>query len=78
MSMESAAIFMSASILVTIGTVVIVMGIIIINNLFDRYWKPIKMFKYEYKPVYYRQDEPVAEVDKTVEPTMEETITKKK
>jgi len=78
MSMESAAIFMSASILITIGTVVIVMGIIIINNLFDRYWKPIKMFKYEYKPVYYRQDEPVAEVDKTVEPTMEETITKKK
>jgi len=76
--MESAAIFMSASILITIGTVVIVMGIIIINNLFDRYWKPIKMFKYEYKPVYYRQDEPVAEVDKTVEPTMEETITKKK
>jgi len=77
MSMESAAVFMSASILITIGVVVIVMGIIIINNLFDRYWKPVKMFKYEYKPVYYRQDEPVAEVDKTVEPKMEEPTPKK-
>ena len=77
MSMESAAVFMSASILMTIGIVVIVMGIIIVNNLFDRYWKPVKMFKYEYKPVYYRQDEPVAEVDKTVEPRMEETPSKK-
>jgi hypothetical protein len=75
--MESAAVFMSASILMTIGIVVIVMGIIIVNNLFDRYWKPVKMFKYEYKPVYYRQDEPVAEVDKTVEPRMEETPSKK-
>ena len=77
MSMESAAIFMSASILITIGTVVIVMGIIIINNLFDRYWKPVKMFRYEYKPVYFRQDDPVSEVDKTVEPKMEETPPKK-
>jgi hypothetical protein len=77
MSMESAAIFMSASILITIGTVVIVMGIIIVNNLFDRYWKPVKMFRYEYRPVYYRQDEPASEVDKTVEPKMEETPLKK-
>lgn len=77
MSMESAAVFMSASILITIGVVVIVMGIIIVNNLFDRYWRPVKMFKYEYKPVYYRQDEPVAEVDKTVEPKMEESTPKK-
>jgi hypothetical protein len=77
MSMESAAVFMSASILITIGVVVIVMGIIIVNNLFDRYWRPVKMFKYEYKPVYYRQDEPVSEVDKTVEPKMEEPTPKK-
>lgn len=77
MSMESAAIFMSASILITIGVVVIVMGILIINNLFDRYWKPVKMFRYEYKPVYYRQDEPTSEVDKTVEPKMEEIVPKK-
>jgi len=77
MSMEAAAVFMSASILMTIGVVVIMIGVIIVNNLFDKYWKPVKMFKYEYKPVYYRQDEPVAEVDKTVEPTMEETTPKK-
>ncbi len=77
MSMEAAAIFMSASILMTIGVVVIMIGVIIVNNLFDKYWKPVKMFKYEYKPVYYRQDEPASGVDKTVEPTMEETTPKK-
>lgn len=77
MSMESAAVFMSASILITIGIVVITIGVIIINNLFDRYWKPVKMFKYEYRPVYYRQDEPVSEVDKTVEPKMEDVPAKK-
>lgn len=77
MSMESAAIFMSASILITIGVIVIVMGVIIINNLFEKYWKPVKMFRYEYKPVYFRQDEPVAELDKTVEPKLEETDPKK-
>lgn len=77
MSMESAAIFMSASILITIGVIVIVIGVIIINNLFEKYWKPVKMFRYEYKPVYFRQDEPVSELDKTVEPKMEETDPKK-
>jgi hypothetical protein len=77
MSMESAAIFMSASILITIGVIVIMIGAIIINNLFEKYWKPVKMFKYEYRPVYFRQDEQVAELDKTVEPKMEETTPKK-
>ena len=33
MTMESAAIFMSASILVTLGFLVIVIGVIIVNNL---------------------------------------------
>jgi hypothetical protein len=75
--MESAAVFMSASILMTIGVVVIMIGVIIVNNLFDKYWKPVKMFKYEYRPVYYRQDEPVSDVDKTVEPKMEDTTPKK-
>jgi hypothetical protein len=77
MSMESAAIFMSASILITIGVIVIMIGAIIINNLFEKYWKPVKMFKYEYRPVYFRQDEQVAELDKTVEPKMEEPTPKK-
>ena len=77
MSMESSAVFMSASILITIGVVVIVIGLLIVNNLFTSFWKPVKMFRYEYKPVYFRQDEPVAELDKTVEPKMEETPPKK-
>lgn len=77
MSMESAAVFMSASILITIGVIVIVLGIIIINNLFEKYWKPVKMFRYEYKQVFFRQDEPAVELDKTVEPKMEEPTPKK-
>ena len=71
MTMESAAIFMSASILVTLGFLVIVVGIIIVNNLIEKYWKPVRLFKYEYHHVYFEQDKKEI-VDKTVEPSFSE------
>lgn len=44
MDMEQAATFLAASILLTIGTVVIIAGIILVNNLIHKYWKPVKVF----------------------------------
>lgn len=44
MDMESAAVFMSASILIMMTFVVISVGIIVVNNLFHKYWKPINLF----------------------------------
>ena len=73
MNMDSAAIFMAGSILVTLGFLVIVIGIITVNNLIDKYWKPVRLFKYEYHPVYFEQDKDNKEiVDKTIEPLFSE------
>lgn len=44
MSIEQAATWFSGSILVTLGFLVIIAGIIVVNNLLHRYWKPVKIF----------------------------------
>lgn len=75
MSMESAAIFMAGSILVTLGFLVIVIGVIIVNNLIEKYWKPVRLFKYEYHPVYFEQDSKEV-VSKTIEPSFSEEKSK--
>ena len=42
MTVESAATFFVASILIGFGVIVIAMIILALNNLFSRFWKPIK------------------------------------
>jgi hypothetical protein len=44
MDMDSAAYFVSGSILVMLGFVVIAMGVVAINNIFAAYWQPVKLF----------------------------------
>ena len=44
MDMDSAAYFVSGSILVMLGFVIIAMGIVAINNIFAAYWQPVKLF----------------------------------
>lgn len=44
--MQSAAVFLSASILITMGLVVITAGMMAINRLFHKYWKPVKVFSF--------------------------------
>ena len=42
MTIESAATFFVASILTGFGVIIIAMIILALNNLFSRFWKPIK------------------------------------
>ena len=42
--MDQAAVFLAGSILTALGFVVVVMGIVVINNIISRYWKPIRIF----------------------------------
>ena len=49
--MDQAAVFFAGSILTGLGFIVVVICILIINNLFYEYWKPIKWIKFEDKPV---------------------------
>jgi uncharacterized membrane protein len=44
MNMDMSATFLAGSILVMMGFVVIIMGIVLINNIFHKYWKPVKIF----------------------------------
>ena len=53
MEMDKVAVFFAGSILVTMGMVVISAGIILVNNLIHKYWKPVTWLKFQYQPVYF-------------------------
>jgi len=42
MDMDSSAVFLAASILIGLGFIAIGITIIVLNNLFAKYWKPIE------------------------------------
>ena len=42
--MDQAAVFLAGSILTMLGFVVVVAGVIAINNLISKYWKPVRIF----------------------------------
>jgi len=44
MSMDQAAVWLAGSILTMLGFIVVVGGVIIINNIIHRYWKPLNLF----------------------------------
>jgi hypothetical protein len=44
MDMDQAAVFLAGSVLTTLGFVVVVIGIVVINNIISRYWKPVRIF----------------------------------
>ena len=46
MNLDQASVFFTGSILIMLGFVVITAGVVAINNLLHRYWKPVKMFKF--------------------------------
>jgi hypothetical protein len=44
MDMDQAAVFLAGSILTMLGFIVVVAGIVVINNIIHKYWKPVKIF----------------------------------
>jgi hypothetical protein len=44
MDMDQAAVWLAGSILTMLGLVVIVAGVIVVNNLLHKYWKPVRIF----------------------------------
>jgi hypothetical protein len=51
--MDQMAFWLAGSILMMLGFIVVVIGVLIINNLFSKYWKPVTIIKYDYHPMYY-------------------------
>lgn len=62
--MNQAAVFLAGSILTMMGFIVIVVALVIINNIFHRYWKPVKIWKFETYPPQYLNQEPMIDQPK--------------
>ncbi len=59
MDMNQAAVFLAGSILTMLGFVVIIVGLVVVNNILHKYWKPIKIWKFEsYPPHFFQTQEP--------------------
>ena len=58
MDMDQAAVFLAGSILTAMGFIVIAIGAVVINNILSKYWKPVKLWKFEEHPSRFAsQDE---------------------
>jgi hypothetical protein len=44
MDMDSAAVWLAGSILTMLGFIAIIIGVVVINNILNKYWKPVKIF----------------------------------
>ena len=63
MTIEQSAVFFTASILTVMGFIVICAGIIVVNNLLHKYWKPVQFFKWaDHPPVRFMSDDEAARI----------------
>ncbi len=44
MDMDQAAVWLSGSILIMLGFIVVAIGVVVINNIIAKYWKPVRIF----------------------------------
>ena len=44
MDMDQAAVFLAGSILTMLGFIVVIAGVVVINNIIHKYWKPVRIF----------------------------------
>lgn len=44
MDMDQSAVWLAGSILTMLGLVTVIVGIVIINNILHKYWKPVRIF----------------------------------
>jgi hypothetical protein len=60
MDIDQASVFLAGSILTCLGFVVITIAILTVNNLVAKFWKPIKLLRFEDIPhPIYQAQEPV-------------------
>jgi hypothetical protein len=44
MDIDNAASMLAGSILTVLALIIVVVGIVVINNILNKYWKPVKIF----------------------------------
>jgi hypothetical protein len=58
MTIDQSATFLVGSMLTVLGFIIVFAGIIVVNNLLARYWKPVKLWTFESYPPSIRFQEP--------------------
>ena len=74
--MDQAAVFLAGSVLTALGFVAVVIGLVVINNIMARFWKPIRIFtedSWNSVGSSARFAEPL-EVEKSQEPTIDKKV----
>ena len=75
MDMDQAAVFLAGSILGMLGLIAITIGIVVINNIFYKHWKPIKIWHLQtLPPARFATEEELQAIHKEmnrVEPQLE-------
>jgi hypothetical protein len=61
MDMDQAAVFLAGSILTALGFIVIIAGIVAINNIIYKYWKPLNWMPDAFREPPLRFIEPTVE-----------------
>jgi len=67
MDVDNAAYFLASTILFAVGMIILCLALILLNNIFARFWKPVKLTMLE--PIFNHEGRFVQE--SKVEPTVE-------
>jgi hypothetical protein len=77
MDLDSYLTFTIASLLISIGVLFLSATLIILNNVFHKFWKPVKLFtpdswKGFHPPLYVQEPVMTTDIDKSKEPKLKE------
>lgn len=62
--MEQASVFLSGSILIMLGLIVVFIGLVAINNVIYKFWKPIKLWQFhDYPPSRFATHDEVQKME---------------
>ena len=73
MDIDQAATFLAGSILISLGFVIVIIGVVTVNNIISKFWKPIKWIHDMpgMAPHRFATAEEVKELDKSSVPTLD-------
>lgn len=64
--MDQAAVWLAGSILFSLGMVAIIAGVVTVNNILHKYWKPVQIFKWaEHPPMRFAEPHELPETPTT-------------
>lgn len=74
MSINQASAFLAGSLLTMVGFIIVVIGIVVVNNIIHKYWKPLGWFA-PWAAIFNAHSEPkrfveTQEIDKAKEPKL--------